>query len=54
MKDGHRQLIKDREKEAAPKRDFYLDWARTSDVHVVVLVHCMKSTDMVVQCSQNN
>ena len=36
------------------KRDYYLDWARSTDVHLVVLVHCMKSTDMVTKCSENN
>ena len=33
----------------APKRDYYLDWARTSDVHIVVLIHCIMSTDMVTK-----
>ena len=45
MKEGANKL-KEVNKDA-PKREFYLDWVRTSDVHLVVLVHCIGSTDAV-------
>lgn len=36
------------------KRMYYIDWLRSSDVHVVVLLHCIFTTDKVTNHSLHN
>ena len=37
-----------------PTRHYYIDWLRSSDVHVVVILHCIYTTDKVTGFSTVN